>query len=203
MKLAALALVVGLTACGPLDTYIEDRLSAAELALYDANLRVVEDTQADIEATEQQILTLSANIRSMAEDMNAEGVRLGLMQLSQKQQDYSKMVANYRKAADDAKELLESHIHPAVQGLLGILDPIVPVPLQPLVPLASSLAVMLLSKRSRKHTVQGLKGLAKGNLGELGGYVLKAVGASHTSKTTKLAADIEEAGKVAVVKSAD
>ena len=104
MKLAALALVVGLTACGPLDTYIEDRLSAAELALYDANLRVVEDTQADIEATEQQILTLSANIRSMAEDMNSEGVRLGLMQLSQKQQDYSKMVANYRKAADDAKD---------------------------------------------------------------------------------------------------
>jgi len=71
----------------------------------------------------------------------------------------------------------------------------VPLPLQPLVPLASSLAVMLLSKRARKHTLQGLKGLAKGNLGELAGYVLKAVGAAHSSVQTKQVAELENEGK--------
>jgi hypothetical protein len=86
-----------------------------------------------------------------------------------------------------------------VHGVLGLLDPLVPLPLQPLVPLASSLAVIMLSKRSRQHAVKGLKGLAKGNLAELGGYLLKAVGAAHSSAQTKQVAELEAKGAIVKV----
>lgn len=102
-----------------------------------------------------------------------------------------------------AYEILVEESEPAVTGLLGVLDPLVPVPLQPLVPLASSIAVMLLSKRSRRHARNGLKSLATGNIGGLLGYLLKAVGAKHTSSQTEQVADIEEAGEIAIVKSAE
>ncbi|WP_291813910.1 hypothetical protein [Limnobacter sp.] len=91
-----------------------------------------------------------------------------------------------------AYAVLTEETEPAVRGLLAILDPLIPIPLQPAVPLASSLLVMAFSRRSRRHVKQGLGHLAKGNVGGLLSYLLRAVGAKHTSPATEEVAKQEE-----------
>ena len=58
----------------------------------------------------------------------------------------------------------------------------VPIPLQPFIPVASSLAVMLFSKRARKHTVSALRHVATGNIGEFIKDTMRAIGARHSSE---------------------
>ena len=195
MKKLTLIAILTLSSCQALDTYIEDRLDTATAATYDAWLRAAEESEAMIIQQEQEIVALAQQVKEQAEAGNVEAARLALVELDLRQKQYGQLVKEYNDVTDRADEIIKSEVDPGVRGVLGLLDPFVPIPLQPLVPLASSLAVMLLSKRARKHTLQGLKGLAKGNLGELAGYVLKAVGAAHSSVQTKQVAELENEGK--------
>lgn len=195
MKKLTLIAILTLSSCQALDTYIEDRLDTATAATYDAWLRAAEESEAMIVQQEQEILALAAQVKEQAEAGNVEAARLALVELDLRQKQYGQLVKEYNDVKDQAFDVLHGEVDGPVRGVLGLLDPLVPLPLQPLVPLASSLAVMLLSKRARKHTLQGLKGLAKGNLGELAGYVLKAVGAAHSSVQTKQVAELENEGK--------
>lgn len=183
-----------LTSCNQLDTYLEDRLSVVNAEAYDAWLRAAEEQELLIAQQEDAIVALAKQVKQQASEGNIEASRLALVELDLKQKQYGQLVKEYNDVKDQADAILRQQVDPAVRGVLGLLDPVVPLPLQPLVPLASSLAVILLSKRSRKHALQGLKGLAKGNLAELGGYLLKAVGAAHTSPQTKQVAELEEKG---------
>jgi hypothetical protein len=183
-----------LVGCGQLDTYLEDRLSTVNAEAYDAWLRAAEEQQVRIADQEDAIVELAKQVKQQASDGNLEGARLALVELDLKQKQYGQLVKEYNDVKDQADAILKQQVDMPVRGVLGLLDPLVPIPLQPLVPIASSLVVVLLSKRSRKHALQGLKGLAKGNLAELGGYLLKAVGAAHTSAQTKQVAELEEKG---------
>ena len=187
--------------CSQLDTYLEDRLSEVNAEAYDAWLRAAEEQEQLIAEQEEAIVALAKQVKQQAEEGNAEGARLALVELDLKQKQYGQMVKDYNDVKDQADAILKQQVDLPVRGVLGLLDPLVPIPLQPLVPVASSLAVMLLSKRSRKHALHGLKGLAKGNLAELGGYLLKAVGAAHTSEQTKKVAELEDGGLPVTVKS--
>jgi len=198
--ITSLALTAALlSGCQALDTYLEDRLTTVQSETYDAWLRAAEEQEQRIAKHESDIVELAQQVQQQAKDGNLEGSRLALVELDLKQKQYGQLVKEYNDLKDQAFDVLHNQVDGPVRGVLGLLDPIVPLPLQPLVPLASSLAVMLLSKRARKHTLAGLKGLAKGNLAELGGYVLKAVGAAHTSTTTAQVANLEEQGKSVVV----
>ena len=201
MKKLILITALSLASCQALDTYIEDRLDTATAATYDAWLRAAEESEAMIIQQEQEIVALAKQVKEQAEAGNVEAARLALVELDLRQKQYGQLVKEYNDVTDRADEIIKAEVDPGVRGVLGLLDPFVPIPLQPLVPLASSLAVMVLSKRARKHTLQGLKGLAKGNLGELAGYVLKAVGAAHSSVQTKQVADLEEAGKPVTIQA--
>lgn len=183
-----------LVGCGQLDTYLEDRLSTVNAEAYDAWLRAAEEQEVRIADQEDAIVELAKQAKQQASDGNLEGARLALVELDLKQKQYGQLVKEYNDVKDQADAILKQQVDMPVRGVLGLLDPLVPIPLQPLVPIASSLVVVLLSKRSRKHALQGLKGLAKGNLAELGGYLLKAVGAAHTSAQTKQVAELEEKG---------
>ena len=183
-----------LVGCGQLDTYLEDRLSTVNAEAYDAWLRAAEEQEVRIADQEDAIVELAKQVKQQASDGNLEGARLALVELDLKQKQYGQLVKEYNDVKDQADAILKQQVDMPVRGVLGLLDPLVPIPLQPLVPIASSLVVVLLSKRSRKHALQGLKGLAKGNLAELGGYLLKAVGAAHTSAQTKQVAELEEKG---------
>ena len=183
-----------LVGCGQLDTYLEDRLSTVNAEAYDAWLRAAEEQEVRIADQEDAIVELAKQVKQQASDGNLEGARLALVELDLKQKQYGQLVKEYNDVKDQADAILKQQVDMPVRGVLGLLDPLVPIPLQPLVPIASSLVVVLLSKRSRKHALQGLKGLAKGNLAELGGYLLKAVGAAHTSAQTKQVAELEAQG---------
>jgi len=183
-----------LVGCGQLDTYLEDRLSTVNAEAYDAWLRAAEEQEVRIADQEDAIVELAKQVKQQASDGNLEGARLALVELDLKQKQYGQLVKEYNDVKDQADAILKQQVDMPVRGVLGLLDPLVPIPLQPLVPIASSLVVVLLSKRSRKHALNGLKGLAKGNLAELGGYLLKAVGAAHTSAQTKQVAELEEKG---------
>ena len=195
MKKLILIGALSLAGCGALDTYLEDHLNSVQAEAYDAWLRAAEEQEERIVAQEAAILDLARQVKAEAAEGDSEGSRLALVELDLKQKQYGQLVKEYNDIKDQADAILRDKVDMPVRGILGVLDPLVPIPLQPLVPLASSLAVMALSKRSRKHALQGLKGLAKGNLGELLGYVLKAIGASHTSATTAQVASLEETGK--------
>ena len=194
MKKLLLIGALSLASCSALDTYLEDRLSVVNAEAYDAWLRAAEEQEQRIAEQEDAIVVLARQVKQQASEGNLEGSRLALVELDLKQKQYGQLVKEYNDIKDQADSILRQQVDPAVRGVLGLLDPVVPLPLQPLVPLASSLAVILLSKRSRKHALQGLKGLAKGNLAELGGYLLKAVGAAHTSAQTKQVAELEAKG---------
>ena len=194
MKKLLLIGALSLASCSALDTYLEDRLSVVNAEAYDAWLRAAEEQELLIAQQEDAIVQLAKQVKQQAAEGNVEGARLALVELDLKQKQYGQLVKEYNDVKDQADSILRQQVDPAVRGVLGLLDPVVPLPLQPLVPLASSLAVILLSKRSRKHALQGLKGLAKGNLAELGGYLLKAVGAAHTSAQTKQVAELEAKG---------
>jgi uncharacterized coiled-coil protein SlyX len=183
-----------LVGCGQLDTYLEDRLSTVNAEAYDAWLRAAEEQEVRIADQEDAIVELAKQVKQQASEGNLEGARLALVELDLKQKQYGQLVKEYNDVKDQADAILKQQVDMPVRGVLGLLDPLVPIPLQPLVPIASSLVVVLLSKRSRKHALNGLKGLAKGNLAELGGYLLKAVGAAHTSAQTKQVAELEEKG---------
>lgn len=183
-----------LVSCGQLDTYLEDRLSTVNAEAYDAWLRAAEEQEVRIADQEDAIVELARQVKQQASEGNLEGARLALVELDLKQKQYGQLVKEYNDVKDQADAILKQQVDMPVRGVLGLLDPLVPIPLQPLVPIASSLVVVLLSKRSRKHALQGLKGLAKGNLAELGGYLLKAVGAAHTSAQTKQVAELEAKG---------
>lgn len=195
MKKLILVGALALCSCQALDTYIEDRLDATTAEAYDAWLRAAEESEAMIIQQEKVIVDLAKQVKQQAEAGNVEASRLALVELDLKQKQYGQLVKEYNDITDKADAIIKDQVDPGVRGVLGLLDPFVPIPLQPLVPLASSLAVMLLSKRSREHTMKGLKGLAKGNLGELAGYVLKAVGATHSSEATAAVAKLEQQGK--------
>ena len=203
MKKWTLIAILTLTSCQALDTYLEDRLSETNAAAYDAWLRAAEEQEALIAEQEVKIVDLAKQVKAQAAEGNLEGARLALVELDLKQKQYGQLVKEYNDVKDQADAILRNQVDMPVRGVLGLLDPLVPIPLQPLVPLASSLAVMVLSKRSRKHAVHGLKGLAKGNLGELAGYILKAVGAAHSSGQTKQVAELEEAGKPVTIQAAE
>lgn len=194
MKKLVLCSVLALSSCAALDTYLEDRLSPVEAEAYDAWLRAAEEQEERIAEQEAAIVAIAKQVKQQAEEGNLEGARLALVELDLKQKQYGQLVKEYNDVKDQADEILRADVRPMVHGVLGLLDPLVPLPLQPLVPLASSLAVIMLSKRSRQHAVKGLKGLAKGNLAELGGYLLKAVGAAHSSAQTKQVAELEAKG---------
>ena len=194
MKKLLLIGALSLASCSALDTYLEDRLSVVNAEAYDAWLRAAEEQEQRIAEQEDAIVVLARQVKQQASEGNLEGSRLALVELDLKQKQYGQLVKEYNDIKDQADSILRQQVDPAVRGVLGLLDPVVPLPLQPLVPLASSLAVILLSKRSRKHALQGLKGLAKGNIAELGGYLLKAVGAAHTSAQTKQVAELEAKG---------
>lgn len=202
MKKALLITVLALSSCQALDTYLEDRMDVATAEAYDAWLRAAEETETLVIEQEQEILKLAAEVKAQAEAGDVGSARLSLVELDQAQQRYGLLVKEYNDVTDRADAIIRQQVDMPVRGVLGLLDPVVPIPLQPLVPLASSLAVMLLSKRSRKHAIKGLKGLAKGNLGELLGFVLKAVGASHTSAATAQVSKLEDEGKAVGVTAA-
>ena len=199
-KLIAIG-ALSLVGCSALDTYLEDHLNAVQAEAYDAWLRAAEEQEERLVAQEAQIVALAKQVKAEAEQGDLEGSRLALVELDLKQKQYGQLVKEYNDIKDQADAILRDKVDMPVRGILGVLDPLVPIPLQPLVPLASSLAVMVLSKRSRKHALHGLKGLAKGNLGELAGYILKAIGASHTSTTTAQVAKLEETGKPVTVQA--
>lgn len=201
MKKAVVVAVLALASCSAMDTYLEDHMTQQELEAYDAWVRALEDQEERVEDLEREIVDLARQIKIEAREGDSEGVRLGLVELDMKQQQHAQLVREFEDIRQRADDMLKAEVDPAVRGILAVLDPVVPIPLQPLVPIASSLAVMLLSKRSRKHTVKGLKAAAKGNLGEMLGFVLKAVGASHSSQTTQQVSDLEETGKHVVVQS--
>jgi hypothetical protein len=195
MKKLLLIGALSLASCSVLDTYLEDSLNAVQAETYDAWLRAAEEQEQRIVEQEAAIVALAKQVKAEAEEGDLEASRLALVELDLKQKQYGQLVKEYNDIKDQADSILRDKVDLPVRGILGVLDPLVPIPLQPLVPLASSLAVMALSKRSRKHALHGLKGLAKGNLGELLGYVLKAVGASHSSTATAEVSKLEETGK--------
>lgn len=195
---AALSLTL-LTGCDTIRAMAEGTLSVDEqqqLELYKGQIASLED---QIELIEMQA---EAQTKAAYEDARKGltqnmGIRIG--QLLELQEQHEQLIRNYRVAVESERAIVAGGAQKVVGGVLTWLGPMIPAPVQPLLPFASSLAVMLFSSRARKHTGKALKATLKGSLGEAAGFILRAVGAAHSSTQTKLVADLEEKGDTVVV----
>lgn len=193
--IAVVALSGAMAGCQALDTYLEDRLDQQSKAYYESYMASAEIQQRKIEDIETEFREAVENLQDAIAAGNTSGASVLLDRMAALQKMHQQAVHVYDQVVDKADGILKDGVRVQAQGVLGLLDPLVPIPLQPLVPLASSLAVMALSKRSRTHALKGVKSLAKGNIGELIGFVLKAIGASHSSQVTQQVATLEAEGK--------
>lgn len=199
--LAIAVLAVGATSCQHIDSLFEQSLppeTQAQLVGFENSLQTWSEA---IGRMEDQFDDLRQQAESQARDMNWIGLQATMGQLQELQSNHKLATDQYVRTAEQERKLLDYHFKQKAGGLLTLVTPFIPAPLQPLVPLTSSIAVMLLSKRARKHGWTAAKSAAKGNLGEMVGSVLKAVGATHSSPNTQQVATFEGEGKQVIVTS--
>jgi len=166
------------SSCDALDGWAYNSMSAEEQAYFDSY-------SASAEVQDRKIRDLEGRIRvtlsELRESRNVDELQDGVAGIRALQEEHENAVAAYEDVSSRANSVLSDSLSKTGGGFLAFLDPLVPVPLQPLVPVLSSLAVMVMSRRGRKHAAKGIRHATTGNLGRLISSVLAAVGARHSN----------------------
>ena len=192
-SMIAVALCLPLfTSCETLDSWSRASLNPTEQAYFDSY-----SAAADIQ--DRKILEIEGEIRGALADLkdvrDIGTMNAGIAEVKALQASHASAVKSYEDVASRANNVLSKSLAAKGGGFLSMIDPFVPIPLQPLIPLLSSAAVLLMSKRGRKHAGKGIRHAMSGNLGELAASVFRAIGAKHsnTDPTKILGGAIEEA----------
>ena len=184
--------------CDTLNSWAESSLDPTEQAYFDSY-------SASAEIQDQKILDLEAEITetlSSVRDLREIGaIESRMNEVRELQVEHASAVKAYEDVAGRANRVLTESLASKGGGFLSMIDPFVPIPLQPLIPLLSSAAVLVMSKRGRKHAGKGIRHALSGNVGELVASVFRAVGAKHsnTNPTKILGGAIAEA-RIQVIK---
>ena len=194
MKLIPIIVAVGcLTSCQAISDFVTSTLGAeqqAQLLAYQEEIATLEQQIRQVEQAADATLQTAV---IQAKEGTAQDLGKYAGQLLELQEKHESLVAQYVGVVGSEREMIDSAFKERANGVLALLAPVIPAPIQPLIPFASTLLVLAASSRARRHTGRALKAMAKGNLGEMAAYLLKASGAAHSSPASKAAADVDEA----------
>ncbi len=179
--LIAITLTLPLAGCGVVERMVGRTLPPQAQAQLDDYQESLGHWSESIGRVESEVEVLAKRAAQQAKALNFSAAQSTMLALAEKQQTHKGLTEQYERIAKQERELVEHHFGNATGGVLSLLGTLIPVPFQPLIPVASSLAVMLFSKRARKHTVMSLRHTLAGNLGEAARGLLRAVGAKHSS----------------------
>jgi hypothetical protein len=188
----ALILVGGLSSCQALTDFVTGSLAQEQqeqLLAYQDEIATLEQMIRQVEQEAEATLQTAV---VQAKAGAAEDLGLYAGQLLELQEKHEELVGKYVSTVGEERKMLDAAFKQRADGVISLVAPLIPAPVQPLVPFASTLLVLIASSRARRHTGRAMKALAKGNLGEMGAYLLKAAGAKHSSPGSKAAADAED-----------
>lgn len=192
-QLTIIALCLPLFAsCDTLNSWAESSLDPTEQAYFDSYSASAEIQDRKIRDLEAEIAEALASVRDLRDISSVED---RMSEVRELQIAHAQAVKAYEDVSSRANRVLTQSLASKGGGFLSMIDPFVPIPLQPLIPLLSSAAVLVMSKRGRKHAGKGIRHALSGNIGELVSSVFRAIGAKHsnTNPTKILGGAIKEA----------